>query len=69
MHVKDKYLAAISDAIDFISCNVDGASEEHNERETLEILNEIHRKMRESRSNKLVSYYVRKELLEQTKRS
>lgn len=60
MHVKSKYITAISDSIDFIQHNVDGASEEQNENETLKVLNEILKQMEKSQHKRLVSYYVRK---------
>ena len=41
MHVKSKYITAISDSIDFIQHNVDGAHEEQSENETLTVLYEI----------------------------
>jgi len=60
MHVKSKYITAISDSIDFIHHNVDGASEEQNENETLKVLNEILKQMEKSQYKRLVGYYVRK---------
>jgi hypothetical protein len=41
MHVKPKYIKAVEDAIDFIHHNVDGADEQQNEDETLQILREL----------------------------
>lgn len=60
MYIKNEYMNAITDAIDFISQNVDGASEEHNESETLHVLREMLVKMEESYHKNLVKYYVRK---------
>ena len=60
MHIKNKYINAIIDAMDFISQNTDGASEEHQEKETLTVLQEIITKMEESEHKRLVRYYVRK---------
>ena len=60
MHIKSKYITAISDSIDFIQHNVDGANEEGNENETLTVLNEILNQMKKSQHKKWVSYYVRK---------
>lgn len=62
MHVKSKYITAISDSIDFIQHNVDGASEEQNESETLTVLNEILKQMQKSQHKKRVNYYVRKKM-------
>lgn len=60
MHVKSKYITAISDSIDFIQHNVDGANEEQSENETLTVLNEILNKMKKSQHKKWVNYYVNK---------
>lgn len=60
MHVKEKYISAISDAIDFLISNTDGASDEHSESETIQVLGEILKKMEDSQHKKRVSYYVRK---------
>lgn len=68
MYVKNKYITAISDAIDFIANNVDGASEEHNESETLSVLREIYKKMEEANYRQSVNYYVKKGEKKQTKK-
>jgi hypothetical protein len=60
MHVKSKYIQAVEDAIDFIGHNTDGADDEQNESETLQILKELVKKMEESQHKRLVGYYVRK---------
>lgn len=60
MHVKNKYRKAIEDAIDFIECNVDGASEENTESDTLKILREISQAMGKSQHKRMVRYYIRK---------
>jgi hypothetical protein len=60
MHVKDQYISAILDAIDFIVHNTDGASHEHDESHTVNVLNEILDKMEQSQHKRLVRYYVRK---------
>jgi len=60
MHVKSKYIQAVSDAIDFIQHNVDGADDEQNESETLKNLRELEKKMGESQHKKLVRYYLGK---------
>ena len=68
MYVKNKYITAISDAIDFIESNVDGASDEHNEAETLSVLREIYKKMEEANYRQSVNYYVKKGEKKQTKK-
>jgi len=60
MHVKSKYIKAVEDAIDFIHHNVDGADDDQNEQETLEVLRELVKKMEESQHKRLVGYFVRK---------
>jgi len=60
MHIKSKYITAISDSIDFIQHNVDGANDEQNENETLKVLNEILDQMKKSQHKKWVNYYVNK---------
>jgi hypothetical protein len=60
MHIKSKYINAVEDAIDFIQHNIDGVSDEQNEKETLNVLRELVKKMQESQHKKLVSYFVRK---------
>lgn len=60
MHVKEKYIDAVNNAIDFISTNVDGADEEHQEKETLKSLRELFQSMIKSQHKKRVSYYVNK---------
>ena len=60
MHIKSKYIQAIENAIDFISHNADGASDEQSERETISILREISAKMKVSQHKKRVNYYVSK---------
>lgn len=60
MYIKFKYIEAIFDAIDFISSNVDGADYDKQERELLDTLRELRRKMNESQHKRLVNYYLHK---------
>ena len=60
MYVKTKYINAIHASIDFIEANIDGADDDNQEQETLDILRELIKSMENSKHKNLVSYYVRK---------
>ena len=61
MHIKQKYIDAIVDAIDFVSNRVDGADEGKDEKEMLDALRELQETMQRSYHKSLVNYYVKKE--------
>lgn len=61
MHIKQKYIDAIVDAIDFVSNRVDGADEGKDEKEMLDTLHELQESMKRSYHKTLVNYYVKKE--------
>ena len=64
MYPKEKYIAALNGAIDFISNAVDGADEEHQQTEMLSDLSELMEALGKSLYKKRLAYQVKKKLKE-----